>query len=80
MTRRSLTWLVAIPLVMSGSQLGHLLAYRLVYPEAHVRLRELVVTGHGYLDYAPIALGVAAAAVVASLAFCVADSARGCRR
>ena len=37
--RRSLAWLVAVPLMLAGSQLAHAVAYRLVYPQAHERLR-----------------------------------------
>jgi hypothetical protein len=48
--RRSLTWLVPIPLMLAGSQAGHVLAYRWMYPQAYVRVRELLVTGHSYMD------------------------------
>jgi hypothetical protein len=76
-TRRSLTWLVAIPLLLEGSQIGHALAYRLVYPDAHIRLRQLLATGHDYLDYAPLVIGLAGAVVLLSLLLCVVATARG---
>ena len=75
--RRSLAWLVAVPLMLAGSQVAHVLAYRIVYPQASVRLRDLVETGHGYMSSLPLALGVAGAIVVLSLAATAADAARG---
>ena len=38
--RRSLAWLIAVPLMLGGSQLAHALAYRIAYPQAHVRVVE----------------------------------------
>src|SRR5260221_13887571 len=75
--RRALTWLVALPLVLAGSQAAHLLAYRLVYPGAPVRSRMLLETGHGYLDRLPIALGIAGAVALVSLLVAALDAARG---
>ncbi len=75
--RRSLAWLVAVPLMLAGSQIAHVLAYRIVYPEASLRLRDLVETGHGYMTMLPLALGVAAAVVGLSLAASAVDAARG---
>jgi hypothetical protein len=75
--RRSLAWLVAVPLMLAGSQVAHVLAYRIVYPEANVRLHALLETGHGYMSALPLALGVAGAVVALSLAAAVADAARG---
>ncbi len=75
--RRGVAWLVAVPLMLAGSQVAHMLAYRIVYPEASIRLQDLVATGHGYLSMLPIALGVAAAVVVLSLAASALDAARG---
>jgi hypothetical protein len=75
--RRSLAWLVAVPLMLAGSQVAHVLAYRIVYPQATVRLRALVETGHGYMSALPLVLGVAGAVVTLSLAASVVDAARG---
>jgi hypothetical protein len=75
--RRSLTWLVAVPLMLAGSQVAHMLAYRIVYPQASVRLQALVETGHGYMSMLPLALGVAASIVALSLVASVVDAARG---
>ncbi len=77
MMRRSLAWLVAVPLMLAGSQVAHVLAYRIVYPQASVRLADLVQTGHGYMGALPLVLGVAAAVVALSLTATVADAARG---
>jgi len=75
--RRSLAWLVAVPLMLAGSQVAHVIAYRIVYPEATIRLHALVETGHGYMSALPLVLGVAGAVVALSLAATVADAARG---
>jgi hypothetical protein len=75
--RRSLAWLVAVPLMIAGSQVAHVLAYWIVYPEASVRVHALVETGHGYMSALPLVLGVAGAVVALSLAASVADAARG---
>lgn len=77
--RRTLAWLSALPLVLAGSQAGHALAYRWVYPEATVRVGALAGSGHGYLSLLPLALGVAMAVLVLSLVAGVADAARGRR-
>jgi hypothetical protein len=75
--RRSLAWLVAVPLMLAGSQVAHMLAYRIVYPQASIRLHALVETGHGYMSALPLMLGVTAAVVTLSLAASVVDAARG---
>ncbi len=77
--RRSFAWLVAVPLMLAGSQVAHVLAYRWVYPQAHVRLHVLVETGHGYMTWLPFALGVAAAVMLLSLLASAVDAARGRR-
>jgi len=75
--RRSLAWLSALPLMLAGSQVAHVVAYRLVYPSSHVRLRELVSTGHGYMDQLPLVLGIGGAVALISLLVGAADAARG---
>ncbi len=60
-----------------GTQVAHVLAYRIAYPEATVRWRELMLTGHHYTSYAPLVLGVIAAMQVVGLGAVVADA---CRR
>src|SRR5258706_2660248 len=75
--RRSLTWLVAVPLFVAGSQAAHALAYRLVYPGASVRVRALLLTGHSYLDRLPLALGVSLAIALVALLVAVLDASRG---
>jgi hypothetical protein len=72
--RRRLNWLVALPLMLAGTQVAHALAYRLVYPQAHAHL---VQTGHGYLGWLPLVFGVTGALAVVGLAAAVADAARG---
>ena len=75
--RRSLAWLVAVPLMLAGSEAAHALAYRFAYPDLHVRMHVLLVTGHGYLRWLPLVFGIAAAVVALSLAVAAVDAARG---
>ena len=75
--RRSLAWLVALPLMLAGSQVAHVLAYRWVYPQAGVRLHVLLQTGHGYMAILPFILGAGGAVSVLSLFASIADAARG---
>jgi hypothetical protein len=75
--RRRLAWGVAVPLALAGSEAAHALAYALVYPEAHVRILALGATGHSYLDWLPLALGIAAACALLTLAATAFDAARG---
>jgi hypothetical protein len=75
--RRSLAWLVAVPLMLVGSEAAHALAYRFAYPDLHVRVQALLVTGHGYLRWLPLAFGVVAAVVALSLFVTAVDAACG---
>jgi hypothetical protein len=75
--RRRLTWLVALPAMLAGTQLAHGLAYRLVFPEASLRVHVLAASGHGYLAWLPLVLGLAAALGAVGLAAAVVDAARG---
>ena len=75
--RRGLAWALAVPLMLAGSQAAHALAYHFVYPQAHLRLRILGATGHGYLTWLPLVLALAGAAALAALAATAADAARG---
>jgi len=67
---------MAVPLVLGGTEVAHAFAYRIVYPQAAVRLRVLTDTGHGYLDWIPLLLGVGAAAVLVGLLSSVVDALR----
>jgi hypothetical protein len=75
--RRGITWFVAVPLLVAGSQAAHALTYRLIYPGAPVRVHALALTGHGYLNQLPLALGIALAIAVVALLITVVDAARG---
>jgi hypothetical protein len=75
--RRGLAWLVAVSLMLAGSQAAHVLAYRLVYPNPGIRFDVLVETGHSYMHLLPLVLGVAAAVTVLSLVIGGVDAARG---
>jgi hypothetical protein len=75
--RRRLAWGLAVPLALAGTEAAHAFAYALVYPQARIRGLALVATGHGYLAWLPVALGVAAGAAVLTLAAAAVDAARG---
>jgi hypothetical protein len=78
--RRTAAWLTSVPLMVGGSQLAHVLAYRLAYPSEHVRLTELLATGHGYMlgstGYAPLLLGVLGAVEVVGVGWLFAGAFR----
>lgn len=74
--KRFASWAVAVPLMLGGTEVSHALAYHLVYPEAQVRLQVLAATGHGYLGWAPLVLGVGFAVAIAGLLSVAVDTAR----
>ncbi len=76
-TRRSLAWLVALPLAVAGTQVAHALAYRLVAHDPSARAHELASSGHSYLDYLPLALAVGAVVVLLALAAELRDARTG---
>jgi hypothetical protein len=67
MNRRGAAWLLAVPLMLTGVECAHWLAYRIVYPDAYTRAQVLAASGHGYLSEAPTAAAVAAAIVLVAL-------------
>jgi hypothetical protein len=75
--RRSAAWLAAVPLMLGGSQLAHALAYRLAYPQAHVRVLHMLASGHSYFTRLPLALAAAGACLLVSLVSAALDAARG---
>jgi hypothetical protein len=75
--RRRLAWGLAVPLALAGTEAAHALAYAFVYPQAQLRGLVLAATGHGYLVWLPVALGVAAAAAALTLAAAAVEAARG---
>jgi len=77
--RRVATWLLSFPLMIVGSQVAHVVAYRLVYPSAPIRLSELVSTGHRYMGspaYLPMLLGLVFAAELVGIGWALAGSVR----
>jgi hypothetical protein len=75
--RRSLTWLVAVPLLVAGSQAAHALTYWIVYPGTSIRVHALALSGHGYLDRLPLVLAVGLAIALVALVVAVLDASRG---
>jgi len=65
-----------VPLMLVGTELAHVLAYRIVYPQVGVRLQVLAETGHGYLGLAPELLGIGGALVLVGLVSDLVASAR----
>jgi hypothetical protein len=81
--RRVVAWLLSFPLMVVGSQVAHVFAYRWVYPNAHVRLSELVATGHEYMgspSYAPTLLGFVFAAEFVAAGFVLVGTVRRSRQ
>jgi hypothetical protein len=78
--RRAAAWLLSVPLMIAGTQVAHVLAYRLVYPSLHVRLSALLATGHGYMvgtnGYLPTLLGIAGALDLVAAGWVLAGSVR----
>ena len=74
--RRGAAWLAAVPLMLGGSQLAHAVAYRLAYPQAHVRVVHMLATGHSYFTQLPVVLAAAGACLLLSLAVTACDAAR----
>lgn len=75
--RRSAAWLAAAPLMLGGSQLAHAVAYRIAYPQAHVRVLAMLATGHSYFSRLPLVLAAAGACLIVSLVVTAGDAARG---
>jgi len=74
--RRLGAWVVAVPVMLAGTELAHALAYRLVYPQASVRWRVLAASGHGYMSRAALVLGLGFALVAVGLISGLVDAAR----
>ncbi len=65
--------------MLGGSQLAHAVAYRIAYPQAHVRVVHMLATGHSYFTRLPILLAAAGACVLVALVATAVDAARGLR-
>jgi hypothetical protein len=62
--------------MVAASQVAHVFAYRLVYPEAGVRLHALLVTGHSYMTLWPKLLAMGGALELAALVSIVVGTVR----
>jgi hypothetical protein len=74
--RRLAAWSVALPLMVAGSQVAHVFAYRLVYPQTQLRLHELLITGHGYMGHVSLVFALCAVIELVALCSAVAGSLR----
>jgi hypothetical protein len=79
-SRRLAAWLLSLPLMIAGTQFAHVLAYRFAYPDAHVRLSQLLSSGHGYMlgsaGYLPMLLAVVGAVDLVAVGWVLAGSIR----
>jgi hypothetical protein len=53
-----LPWLIAMPLAVVGTLAGHSVGYWAAVPDAHERADILESSGHAYLTYAPVVIGL----------------------
>ncbi len=78
--RRVAAWCLSFPLIVAGTQTAHALAFRWVYPGAHARLDQLLVSGHGYMvgsrAYLPILLGALGALELVGVGWVLAGTIR----
>ena len=74
--RRLALWLIALPLMLGGTECAHALAYWIVYPQASMRWRVLSETGHSYMGWAPVVMGVGAGVVAVGVLNAVMDVVR----
>ena len=56
--KRQLPWLIAMPLAVVGTLAGHSVGYWAAVPDGHERAHVLASSGHGYLTYAPLLIGL----------------------
>ena len=59
--------------MLAASQVGHVLANELVYPEAQLRWRELLSSGHSYFAYWPLVSGVAGGVLLVGVVVSAVD-------
>jgi hypothetical protein len=77
--RRHLAWPIALPLAVIGTLAGHAVGYRAAVPDADARAQELAASGHGYLEYAPLVLGLSSAFALLAFVALVIQTSRGGR-
>jgi hypothetical protein len=56
--KRQLPWLIAMPLAVVGTLAGHAVGYWAAVPDADERAHVLAASGHAYLSYAPLLIGL----------------------
>ena len=67
-------------LMFAGLLAAHSLGYRLAITDSHARADALAHSGHGYLVYAPLALGVCLGVLLVAFVYHGAAGFRGERR
>ncbi|HEY3543006.1 MAG TPA: hypothetical protein VGK79_10730 [Gaiellaceae bacterium] len=75
--RRSLAWLIAVPTMLAGTEAAHAVAYRIVFPQASLRVGVLAATGHSYAAWLPLVLALGGAVALAGAGAAAIDVARG---
>jgi hypothetical protein len=66
--RRLAAVLLALPLMVAGGVCAHWLAYRLAVPDVSARSTLLAATGHAYVAWLPVLIGVLSALAVLAAA------------
>jgi hypothetical protein len=74
---RSCLWLLAAPLVAAGTLGGHAVGFRVAHADPVDHAHALEATGHGYLDHAPLVVGLALALTAVAVVLRVIAAARG---
>jgi hypothetical protein len=77
--RRHLAWPIALPLAVIGTLAGHAVGYRAAVPDAEARAQELAASGHGYLEFAPLVMGLCTAFALLAFVALVIHTSRGGR-
>ena len=65
--RRRISILIAMPIAAIGSLVAHQVSYLLSAPDVGLRARLLAATGHGYLRWAPMLVGVVGVTLLVGL-------------
>lgn len=60
-------WSLVVPLAVVGSQIAHVVGYRLATPDGDERAHALTSSGHAYLTYLPLVLAVCSALLALGL-------------
>jgi hypothetical protein len=77
MRRSAVAWILAASLAALGSLWAHEVAYRIVAADEADGAQLLARTGHGYLEHAPLAVGLLLVVIALAVALRAISAARG---